>query len=112
MVVPRPFDITVLGLGDDGHTASLFPRSPDLHNVLNPALSAGCVGMWAPVPPHPRLSLNLSALMDSRRVMILIAGEVKWRTYAVAPAAGDVEQMPVRAVLRQRRVPVEVLWAP
>jgi 6-phosphogluconolactonase len=110
--VPRPFDVTVLGMGDDGHIASLFPGSPNLHSALNPAASAGCVGMWAPVAPHPRLSLNLSALLDSRRVLILIAGEAKMRTYTLASAAGDVEQMPVRAVLRQGRVPIEVLWTP
>ena len=110
--VPRPFDVTVLGMGDDGHTASLFPGSPNLHSALNPAASAGCIGMWAPAAPHPRLSLNLSALLDSRRVLILIEGEAKMRTYTLASAAGDVEQMPVRAVLRQSRVPIEVLWAP
>src|ERR1700735_5183474 len=79
--IPRPFDATVLGIGDDGHTASLFPGSPNLHSALNPAASAGCVGMWAPVAPHPRLSLNLSALLDSRRVLIVIEGEAKMRTY-------------------------------
>jgi 6-phosphogluconolactonase len=110
--IPRPFDVTVLGIGDDGHTASLFPGSPNLRSALNPAASAGCVGMWAPVAPHPRLSLNLSALLDSRRLLILIQGEPKMRTYTLASAAGDVEQMPVRAVLRQDRVPLEVLWAP
>jgi 6-phosphogluconolactonase len=110
--VPRPFDVTALGLGDDGHTASLFPGSPNLHSALNSAASAGCVGMWAPVEPHPRLSLNLSALLDSRRVLILIQGEAKWRTYTAASGSGNVEEMPVRAVLRQKRAPVEVLWAP
>lgn len=110
--VPRPFDVTVLGLGDDGHTASLFPGSPNLHSALNPEASAGCVGMWAPVEPHPRLSLNLSALLDSRRVLILIEGETKWRTYTTASGSGGIEEMPVRAVLRQKRVPVEVLWTP
>jgi 6-phosphogluconolactonase len=110
--VPRPFDVTVLGLGDDGHTASLFPKSPNLHSALNPAASAGCVAMRAPVAPHARLSLNLSALLDSRRVLILIEGEAKMRTYTLASGAGDIEQMPVRAVLRQNRVPVELFWAP
>jgi 6-phosphogluconolactonase len=110
--VPRPFDVTVLGLGDDGHTASLFPGSPNLRSALNPAASAGCIGMWAPVVPHPRLSLNLSALLDSRRLLLLIGGEAKWRTFAQASGAGEIEEMPIRAVLRQSRVPVEVLWAP
>ncbi len=108
--VPRPFDAVILGMGDDGHTASLFPGSPNLPSALNAA--AGCVGMWSPVAPHPRLSLNLTALLDSRRIAVLITGESKWRTYAAACAAGPVEDMPIRAVLRQSRTPVDVLWSP
>jgi 6-phosphogluconolactonase len=110
--VPRPFDAVILGMGDDGHTASLFPHSPNLPSALNAAAAAGCVGMWSPAPPHPRLSLNLTALLDSRRVVLLIAGESKWRTYTAACATGPVEDMPVRAVLRQRRTPVDVVWSP
>jgi 6-phosphogluconolactonase len=110
--IPRPFDVTALGMGDDGHTASLFPGSPNLRSALNPAAAAGCVGMWAPTPPQARLSLNLSALLDSRRLLILIEGEAKWRTYLAANESGALEEMPVRAVLRQKRAPVEVIWAP
>jgi 6-phosphogluconolactonase len=79
---------------------------------LNPAAVAGCVGMWAPVAPQPRLSLNLSALLDSRRVVLLISGAGKWRTFLAANAQGPVEDMPVRAVLRQTRTPLQVMWAP
>jgi 6-phosphogluconolactonase len=110
--VPRPFDAVVLGMGDDGHTASLFPRSPNLPSALNPAAVAGCVGMWSPAAPHPRLSLNLTALLDSRRIVVLINGESKWTTYTAACAAGAVSDMPVRAVLRQSRTPVDVMWSP
>jgi len=110
--IPRPFDATLLGMGDDGHTASLFPGSPNLRMALNPAASAGCVGMWAPSPPQPRLSLNLSALLDSRRIVVLIEGDSKWRTFEAASASGPIEEMPVRAVLGQGRAPVEVRWAP
>jgi 6-phosphogluconolactonase len=110
--VPRPFDALLLGMGDDGHTASLFPGSPNLPSALNPAAVAGCVGMWAPSPPQPRLSLNLSALLDSRRVVVLINGAAKWRTYVAASAPGPAQDMPVRAVLRQTRTPVDVMWSP
>jgi 6-phosphogluconolactonase len=110
--VPRPFDITVLGMGDDGHTASLFPQSPNLGLALDPSAAAGCVAMRAPTVPHARLSLNLSALLGSRRMYILILGDAKLRTFTTANGSGPVEDMPVRAVLRQDRTPVEVIWAP
>ena len=110
--VPRPFDAVVLGMGDDGHTASLFPRSPNLASALNPAAVAGCVGMRSPVAPHPRLSLNLSALLDSRRIVLPLNGAQKWKTYCAASGDGPAEEMPIRCVLRQRHTPVEVMWAP
>jgi len=110
--VPRPFDMVVLGMGDDGHTASLFPGSPNLQRALDESVDAGCIGMRSPTAPKERLSLNLAALLDSRRIVILITGESKWRTYTAASQDGAVEQMPVRAVLRQRRVPLEVIWSP
>jgi 6-phosphogluconolactonase len=110
--VPRPFDVTVLGMGDDGHTASLFPHSPNLPKALDASAAAGCIGMRAPTEPHARLSLNLAALLDSRLVYILLVGEAKLRTFTAASGPGPIEEMPVRAVLRQGRTPVEVVWAP
>ncbi len=110
--VPRPFDVVVLGMGDDGHTASLFPHSPNLASALNPAAAAACVGMWAPVAPQPRITLNVSALLDARRIVFLLSGDSKLRTYMAASAEGSIEDMPVRAFLRQTRTPVEVMWAP
>lgn len=110
--VPRPFDAMILGMGDDGHTASLFPGSPNLPRALNQAAVAGCVGMWAPVAPQPRLSLNLTALLDARRVVVLISGKSKWSTLAAAKQEGPVHDMPIRALLRQTRTPVDVMWSP
>jgi 6-phosphogluconolactonase len=109
--IPRPVDITVLGMGDDGHTASLFPGSPNLKSALDPEASEGCIGMRSPSAPRARLTLNLRALLDSRRILILILGEAKLQTFAAACGPGPAEEMPVRAVLRQQRVPVKVVWA-
>ena len=110
--VPRPFDAVVLGMGDDGHTASLFPNSPHLVAALDGDAAPGCVGMWAPVKPQPRMSLNLAALLDSHRIILLLNGSAKWEVYVKASSPGPVEEMPIRAVLRQTRTPVEVMWAP
>src|SRR6185312_2483967 len=108
----RPFDVTLLGMGDDGHTASLFPGSPGIREALDPTAPAGCVATWSPRAPHARVSLNLSALLESRHISILILGGEKLAVHRRACSAGPVEEMPVRGILRQAGVPVEVLWAP
>ncbi len=110
--LPRPFDVVILGMGDDGHTASLFPGSPQLSRALDGAAPPGCIGMVSPTPPQARLSLNLSALLDSRQLFLFLSGMDKWKVYAAASGPGPVEEMPVRAVLRQRRTPLEVIWSP
>lgn len=110
--LPRPFDVVLLGMGDDGHTASLFPGAPQLSPALSALTPANCVAMQAPVEPQQRLSLNLSALLDSRRIVVLIQGETKWAVYQRARAIGPAEEMPIRAVLQQQSVPVDVFWSP
>jgi 6-phosphogluconolactonase len=110
--LPRPFDFVVLGMGDDGHFASLFPRSAGLARALDPDAPPGCVAMRAPVAPEDRLSLNLPALLDARRIGLLIVGEGKRAVLARAREDGAAEEMPVRALLRQTRVPVTVYWSP
>jgi 6-phosphogluconolactonase len=92
--------------------ASLFPSSPDLSVALEQSLPPGCIAMTAPSAPQSRLSLNLAALLDARRIVLLLVGAAKWSTYQRARARGPITDMPVRALLQQQRVPVSVYWAP
>jgi 6-phosphogluconolactonase len=110
--MPQPFDVVVLGMGDDGHTASLFPGSAGLSAALDAAAAPACVAMQPLAAPHPRLSLNLAALLRARRICIQISGARKWDVYQQALAAGPAEELPVRAVLHQHLVPVDVYWCP
>jgi 6-phosphogluconolactonase len=110
--LPRPFDVVVLGMGDDGHTASLFPGAAGIESALDPSALPGCVAIHAPVAPHARLTLNLAALLDARRVILHIVGREKWRVYQGALEQGPRTAMPVRAVLHQQQVPVDVYWSP
>ncbi len=110
--IARPFDVVLLGMGDDGHTASLFPHSPHLHDALDSSRPPACVAMQAPVAPQARISLNLNALLDARRIILHIQGDAKWAVYQSALAHGPTGQLPIRAVLHQQLVPLEVFWSP
>jgi 6-phosphogluconolactonase len=110
--MPRPFDVVVLGMGDDGHTASLFPGNANLAAGLDARAPPACLEMHAPAAPHPRLSLNLAALLDARRVCVQILGSRKWQVYQRARADGDATELPIGAIFNQGAVPVDVYWCP
>ena len=106
-----PFDAVMLGMGEDGHVASLIPGSPVLAEAMDPGgtrLTAESPQGFGS-PPVPRITLTLPALLASRGIFLLIAGEAKRQVIERALAGAD---LPVRAILAQDRVPVRILWAP
>ncbi|MEO1366994.1 MAG: 6-phosphogluconolactonase [Acidobacteriota bacterium] len=104
-----PFDVTVLGMGGDGHTASLFPDDPQIEERLTS--EALCVPARPPSQPLPRLSLTPKALKTSRRLVLHITGRDKLEVYRRAIQPGPVHELPIRAFLRGP-APVDVYWAP
>ncbi|MEC9359723.1 MAG: 6-phosphogluconolactonase [Pseudomonadota bacterium] len=104
--LPRPFDVILLGMGEDGHTASLFPGASELSAGLSS--EDLCLAITPPAAPHQRMSLTLNGLLDSRLLVLQIGGAAKEAVYRSALAPGPVEDMPIRAVLRQNKVPLDV----
>jgi 6-phosphogluconolactonase len=107
-----PFDAVLLGMGPDGHVASLFPGALDLDDALDPEGPAFCIGVDRPglEPLVPRISLTLAALLASRLIVVLITGEEK-RVLVERVVADDRYAPPIASILRQARTPVRVLWS-
>lgn len=108
-----PMDLVCLGMGEDGHIASLFPGNPSLAAGLDRKTCAYCIAVPAgtPAPVQPRLSLTLNALIDSRAILIVGTGETKRRVFEEAHT-GVASAPPIAALLRRSRAPVCFFWAP
>jgi 6-phosphogluconolactonase len=111
--MPRPFDVVLLGMGTDGHTASLIPGSEGLAQALDATSPALVRAVDPPNVTHmgERMTLTLRALLDARWIVVFIKGEEKLAAYKHALAGSDVLENPVRAVLQQRNVPVSIFWS-
>jgi 6-phosphogluconolactonase len=108
-----PFDAVILGMGDDGHTASFFPGGDHLAEALDMDGRARVLPMRAPAAGEPRITLSLPTLLDTRTLYLLVSGEKKRDLLAdVRLGLDTARNYPVRAVLTQQRVPVSVYWCP
>jgi 6-phosphogluconolactonase len=104
-------DVVMLGMGEDGHVASLFPGSPALSRGLDPEAPA-CIAVppgEGRAPPQARLSLTIRPLVGAGLVLILTSGAAKRAVLEKASAGGDSFELPVRAVLQSARS-VRILW--
>ncbi|RAK67243.1 6-phosphogluconolactonase [Phenylobacterium kunshanense] len=104
-----PFDAVMLGMGEDGHIASLIPGDPGLQDGLATKDMLRSVPAGLGKPPVARITLTLRALLDARAIFLLIAGEAKRAVIEQALAGAD---LPVARLLGQSKVPVRILWTP
>lgn len=115
--LPQPYSVTILGMGSDGHTASLFPHAEGLTKALaedNQKLITAITAKQSEVTGvnTERLSLTLNGLLKSERLILLLTGAEKLAVFREAISDGAVEDMPIRTLLRQNKIPFELYWAP
>lgn len=106
-----PFDVVILGMGDDGHTASLFPGAEDLNDALDLNRTLLCAAVTPPNAKHKRMTLTLKALVDTSHLLVHITGEKKRSVLEYALIDGSVNKAPITAVFMQDKVPATVYWA-
>jgi len=104
--VSWPLDAVFLGMGEDGHIASLFPGDLGWR-----ARRGRCHAVAEAPDGRPRISLTPGALLDSRRIFLILSGAKKAAAYARAGESGPPEELPFRHILRQDAVPVSVYAA-
>jgi len=110
-----PFDVVVLGMGSDGHTASWFPHAKGLDYALDSQAEN-----LAAIEAKPsnvtgehtqRITLTRKAIMDANSILLMISGDAKRQVWNTACQTGEIADMPVRALLFDDTINLETHWA-
>lgn len=106
----RGFACCMVGMGGDGHFASLFPAADGLEVGLDLDGMFFYVPVCTAASPHPRVTMTLAALLHSDEIILFFFGDEKFAVYEQAKLATSV--LPVAHLLAQQKTPVHVYWAP
>jgi len=108
----KPFDVVILGMGADGHTASFFPGADRLKQAIDRHSRALVVPIYAKGLGEARLTITLPLLVSARFIALHIEGKEKLVSFEQALQNGPHIDMPIRAVLYHAESPVQAFWSP
>ena len=107
MNINRPFDIMLLGMGEDGHFASLFPELVDNSNYFDLSANPEII-FTEPMgnPCHKRVSMNLSMIMKSKKIILLVSSSAK---SILVDQALENKYLPIHFLLNQQTKVIEII---
>jgi 6-phosphogluconolactonase len=108
LAAPR-FDLVWIGMGEDGHVASIFPNL-DMRAQAAPAVVAAVPDPLPPEAPFPRLTLNLAALANTRETILVARGSSKKRMLEEAIAGRN--DLPIARLIAASNSPFTIFWIP
>jgi len=107
--IKQPFDVVVLGMGTDGHTASLFPCAEELNDAMDPNNSEGYAVTSPKTAPYERISLTYKVINSAINIILHLNGSHKLKVLELAMSHKDSEKMPIYAFLED---PINIYWSP
>ncbi len=108
--IHSPFDVVILGMGEDGHTASIFPCSAQVAEGLDLDSGKAYIAVQPTTAPNQRMSLTLPALLNSKNIFLHLTGDSKKQVLETVLSDNDEQAMPIRAVINNAEV--KLMWAP
>ncbi|PCH96141.1 MAG: 6-phosphogluconolactonase [Gammaproteobacteria bacterium] len=106
-----PLDVLILGMGEDGHTASLFPCSDQIEQALDKSNKSALMKVEPKTAPHQRITFSFATLKQSKNTFLHVCGTSKKQVLDKALAATNIFDMPIRAFLQDKNIDTQVFWA-
>jgi len=106
-----PLDVVILGMGEDGHTASLFPCSDEIEQGLDVTNKNSLMKVQPKTAPHQRITFSFAALKNSKYVFLHLCGNNKKQVLAQALNNTNIFEMPISAFLQGENIETRIYWA-
>lgn len=105
------FDIVVLGMGEDGHTASFFPDADNISALIDPEASAPLLTCTSPSTQVARVTWSVPRLLSAPQLYLHITGASKKAVFEQALKPGEIAELPIRSMLKQDQRSLQVYYA-
>lgn len=108
---PAKFDVVVLGMGEDGHTASFFPDADNIAELVDYNSPSALLSCESPSSQVARVTWSLPQITSAQMLILHITGEAKKVVFKQAEQSNDALELPIRSVIFQDISPIQVYYA-